>query len=376
MHKYQVCSNCVMDTSDSKITFDSSGKCDHCSNFYESILPAWHPDEQSMQELRAIVRKIKEDRREEEYDCIIGLSGGVDSSYVAHYAKTVLGLRPLLYAVDTGWNMKVADLNVSRIAEGLGCEVYIDCAPVDELRDLQLAYFKAQVAYQDTVQDHVIFASLYRYAQKRNIKYVLTGANYSTECVREPIEWVYQNDLRQIKDIHKRFGSRPLTTLPTCGMFKYRLYYPYVKGMKVVKLLNLIPYTKADAISTLSEHYGWQPYANKHYESRFTRFYEGYWLIEKFGYDKRRAHFSSLILTRQLEREEALRILAQPPYPREEAMEDMRILCQDMGISVEQFQQLMAGENKTYKDYRNTAWVIRLAVRAARLLGAEKRIFR
>mgnify|MGYP000870987496 FL=1 len=376
MREYQVCNNCVMDTSDSMIVFDESGQCDHCKNYYQNILPSWHPDEESEKELYSIVDNIKADCKNKKYDCIVGLSGGVDSSYVAYYAKEKLGLRPLLYAVDTGWNMKVADDNIRKIAETLGCELHIDRVPVNELRDLQLAYFKSQVPYQDTVQDHVIFASLYRYAQKMGIKYVLTGANYSTECVREPIEWVYQNDLRQIKDIHKRFGTIPLKTLPTCGMFKYRLYYPLIKGMKVIKFLNLIPYLKEDIIRTLEERFDWKRYKNKHYESRFTRFYEGYWLIKKFGYDKRRAHFSSLILTGQMDREEALRILAEPPYPEEEAMEDMRIICEDMGISVDEFKQMMSGENKTYEDYKNSAWLIELAVRVARFLGVEKRNFR
>jgi N-acetyl sugar amidotransferase len=374
--EYQVCTNCVMDTTDSVIVFDEQGRCDHCNNFYNNILPNWHPDENSMQELLSIVEKIKSDCKDKEYDCIIGISGGVDSSYLAYYAKEVLGLRPLLYAVDIGWNLDVANSNVRKIADGIDAKLITEALNKEEVRALQLAYFKSQVPYQDTVQDHLIFASLYRYAINRGIKYVLTGANYSTECVREPIEWVYQNDLRQIKDIYHRFGTIRLKTLPFCGMFKYRLYYPIIKGMRVIKPLNLISYLKEDVIRTLEERFGWERYKNKHYESRFTRFYEGYWLIKKFNYDKRKAHFSSLILTGQLDREEALRIIAEPPYPEEEAMEDMRIICEDMGITVKEFKQLMAGENKTYKDYKNSAWLIELAVRVAKFLGVEKRNFR
>ncbi|MGI6687004.1 MAG: N-acetyl sugar amidotransferase [Christensenellales bacterium] len=374
--EYQVCTNCVMDTTDSVIVFDEQGRCDHCNNFYNNILPNWHPDENSMQELLSIVEKIKLDCKDKEYDCIIGISGGVDSSYLAYYAKEVLGLRPLLYAVDIGWNLDVANSNVKKIADGIDAELITEALNKEEVRALQLAYFKSQVPYQDTVQDHLIFASLYRYAVKRGIKYVLTGANYSTECVREPIEWVYQNDLRQIKDIYRRFGTIELKELKFCGMFRYRLYYPIIKGMRVVKPLNLIPYLKEDVIRTLEERFGWERYKNKHYESRFTRFYEGYWLIKKFGYDKRKAHFSSLILTGQMDKEEALRILAEPPYPEEEAMGDMHILCEDMGITVKEFKQLMAGENKTYKDYKNLAGLIEVAVKAARILGAEKRNFR
>lgn len=373
---YQRCTNCAMDTSDSVITFNEEGMCDHCQNFYKNIKPNWHPDDRGAQELDEIVKKIKEDCANKKYDCIIGISGGVDSSYLAYYAKEVLGLRPLLFAVDIGWNLEVANHNVKKIADGINCELHIKKLDEKEVRALQLAYFKSQVPYQDTVQDHLIFASLYKYAVEQGIKYVLTGANYSTECVREPIEWVYQNDLVQIQDIYRRFGTIKLKTLPFCGMFKYRLYYPIMKGMRVVKPLNLIPYVKEDVIQTLENRFSWERYKNKHYESRFTRFYEGYWLIKKFGYDKRKAHFSSLILTGQLDREEALRIIAEPPYPEEEAMEDMRILCKDMGITVDEFKKLMEGPNKTYKDYKNTAWMIDLAVKAARVLGAEKRNFR
>ncbi len=266
--------------------------------------------------------------------------------------------------------------NVEKIAKGLGCELFTEIVNWKEMKDLQLAYFKSQVPYQDIVQDHVIFAALYNFAMKRGIKYVLTGANYSTECVREPIEWVYQNDIKQIRDIHRQFGSIPLKTLPLCGMFKYRLYYAYFKGMKVIKPLNMISYIKEDAISTLHSKFGWERYANKHFESVFTRFYEGYWLVEKFGYDKRRAHFSSLILTGQLKRDEALKILERPPYSREQAMEDLDYISKKLGLTRDEFLALMKGENKTYKDYKNVAGLINLAVRMAQFLGVEKRNFR
>lgn len=374
--QYQVCANCAMDTSDSLIQFDEKGVCDHCNNYYNNILPNWHPDERGAQELARIVEKIKQEGKGKPFDCIIGISGGVDSSYLLYYAKEVLGLRPLAFAVDTGWNLNVAVENIEKLVKGLNLDLYTEVVNWNEIRDLQLAYFKSQVPYQDTVQDHVIFASLYNYAAKNGIKYVLTGGNYSTECVREPNEWVYLNDLRQLKDIHKRFGSIPLKTLPLCGMFKYRLYYRYFKGMKVVKPLDLIPYKKADAISTLNEKFGWQPYANKHFESVFTRFYEGYWLVKKFGYDKRRAHFSSLILTGQMTREEALEKLEQPPYDEELAMQDLEYVAKKLGMTKESFIDMMNGENKTFKDYKSSEWISKLAINTARMLGLEKRQFR
>ncbi len=376
VREYQICLNCIMDTTDSLIQFDHKGYCDHCNNYYNNILPNWHPNERGARQLQRVVDQIKRDGEGKSYDCIIGISGGVDSSYLLYYAKEILGLRPLAFAVDTGWNLNVAVENIEKIVKGLEIDLYTEVVNWKEMRDLQLAYFKSQVPYQDTPQDHVIFAALYNYASRSGIKYVLTGGNYSTECVREPIEWVYLNDLRQLKDIHKRFGTVALKSLPLCGMFKYRLYYRYFKGMKVVKPLDLIPYKKEDVIETLEERFGWQRYANKHFESIFTRFYEGYWLIKKFGYDKRRAHFSSLILTGQMTREEALNKLKEPPYDEELALEDLGYVAKKIGLTVDEFIQLMNGENKTYKDYKSNAWISQLAIKTAILLRMEKRQFR
>ena len=373
---YQICTNCVMDTSDSKIVFDDQGVCDHCNNFYHNIKPNWHTDEIGQAKLDAVLEKIKKDGAEKKYDCLIGLSGGVDSSYLVYTAKEKWGLRPLIFTVDTGWNMKVAETNVRKIIDGCGLDEYHVTVEHEEMMDLQLAYFKSQVPYQDTPQDHTIFASLYNFAAKEGFKYILTGGNFSTECVREPIEWVYQNDITQIRDIHRKFGQVPLKNLPLCGMFKYKIYYRYIKGVRVIKVLDFIPYEKESAISELEEKFAWERYKNKHYESRFTRFYEGYWLIKKFGYDKRRLHFSSLILTGQLNREKALEMLTEPPYDEESAIEDMRYICQKMGISVEEFKTLMDGEKKTYNDYRSSLPLIQVGVKIAQVLGIEKRQFR
>jgi N-acetyl sugar amidotransferase len=374
--EYQVCANCVMDTTDSLIQFDERGVCDHCGNYYNNILPHWHPDETGKKQLEDIAAEIRQNCKDKQYDCIIGISGGVDSSYLLYYAKEVLGLRPLAFSVDTGWTLNVAVENIEKIVRGLGVDLYTEILDWNEMKDLQLAYFKAQVPYQDIPQDHTIFASLYNYAANQGIKYVLTGANYSTECVREPIEWVYQNDIKQLKDIHKKFGTRPLKNLQRCGMFKYRLYYRFVKGMKIVQPLNMIPYRKEEAMSLLEEKFGWQRYANKHFESIFTRFYEGYWLIKKFGYDKRRCHFSSLILTGQMSREEALKKLAEPPYDEALAMQDLEYVAKKLGLTKEEFIALMHGENKTYRDYESDAWLIQAAVKLANIVGYERRQYR
>ena len=374
----KVCSRCVMDTSDSKIQFDANGICDHCHNFDENIKPNWHPDARGKAELDALVAQIKAHGKGKRYDCIIGLSGGVDSSYLAYYAVKELGLRPLLYAVDTGWNLPVAVQNTKNLVDKLGLwDSYYELKiNQEQMMDLQLAYFKSNVPYQDTPQDHVIFASLYNYAVQHGIKYVLTGGNYSTECVREPNEWVYWNDIRQIRDIQKKFGKLSLKGLPMCGMFRHRLYYRYFKGMRNLRPLNLIPYVKKDVTAFLMREFGWEPYQNKHYESIFTRFYEGWWLPNKFGFDKRKAHFSSLILTGQKTREEALAELAHPPYDEAAAMEDLQYIVDKLGITKEEFMELFHQPNKSYKDYKNSFGMIEFAIRLARLFGVERMQYR
>ena len=374
--QYQICTNCIMDTSDSNIVFDERGWCDYCNNFYNNILPNWHPDERGRKELLSIVDKIKRDGKGKDHDCIIGLSGGVDSSYVVYLAKQY-GLRPLLFHVDAGWNSQQAVNNIEKMVDGLGFDLHTEVVNWLEMQDLQLAFFKAQVPHIDTPQDHVFFASLYNFAAMHGIKYILTGANYSTECVREPLEWHYHaSDLRQLKDIHTRFGKRPLKTFPLCDIFTYKIYYRFVKGIKVVKPLNCVPYIKEIAIQELIDKFGWQRYAHKHYESRFTRFYEGFWLPTKFGYDKRRAHFSSLILTKQMTREDALEHIAQKAYDDETISQDFEYIATKLGLTVAELQEIMNGENKTYLDYKSSMSLIELGTKMLRALGVQRAIIR
>jgi len=377
IRSYQICSNCVMDTTDPLITFDERGWCDYCRNFHEKILPDWHPDEQGEKLLAPVIERIKRDGRGRDYDCLIGISGGADSSYVTYLAKEKFGLRPLIFHVDSGWNSQVAVNNIARLVDGLGLDLHTEVIDWNEMRDLQLAFLKAQVPHLDAPQDHAFFSSLYNYAAKHGFKYIVTGANYSTECIREPLEWIYHaSDLRQLRDIHRRFGQRPLKTFPTADIFKYKLYYRYLKGVRVVRPLNYVPYIKEAAMQELTERFGWQKYAHKHYESRFTRFFEGYWLPKKFGYDKRRTHFSSLILTRQMTREEALAALAQPAYDEREMAEDFEYVAKKFGLTVFELQQLMKGENKSYRDYKSNMFMINLATKVLRILGKQPVIIR
>ena len=374
--KYQVCTNCVMDTTDSKIVFDEKGMCDFCNSYYNDILSHWQPNQNKEDELEKISSQIREAGKGKDYDCIIGISGGTDSSYLTYIAKEKMGLRPLIYTVDTGWNLNVAVENIERLVKALDLDMYTEVVNWDEMRDLQLAFLKSQVAYQDFPQDHAIFAGLYNYAVKYNIKYVLTGANNATECVRPPIEWVYLNDIILMKDIHKKFGKVKLKTFPMCDIFKYRLYYPYIKGMKRVAPLDFINYNKNEAERELKEKFDWEKYENKHYENIFTRFYEGYYLPKKFGYDKRKVYFSNLILTGQMIREEALEKLAETPYDEKTIQEDMEYIAKKLGITKKEFEEIINGDNKTYKNYKNLLKAIEFSIKIAKLLGIEKRNFR
>lgn len=373
---YQRCTRCVMDTTDSRIVFDENGVCDHCLNFDKNIAPYWNPDEDRLDELKEIAEQIRKDGRGREYDCLLGLSGGADSSYMAYIAKEVMHLRPLVYVVDTGWNLNVAVENIEKIVKGLNLDMFTEVINWKEMADLQLAMFKSGISSQDCPQDHAIFAGLYNYAAKNKIKYVLTGANSATEFIRPPVEWIYLNDLRMMKDIHKKFGKRPLKTYPMCGMFEYRIIYRYLYGMRRLYPLDYVVYDKSEAEKFLHEKYGWTKYANKHYENVFTRFFEGYYLPHKFGFDTRKNVYSNQILTGTMTRNEALELLRNNPYDPDLMEQDKEYIAKKLGISTREFTEIIEGENKTPADYKNSMWLINIFVAISKILGIENRNIR
>jgi N-acetyl sugar amidotransferase len=367
-----------MDTSDPNIIFNEKGESDYYVNFINQILPSWDTGEKGRKELLKVADKIKKEGVGKDFDCIIGLSGGLDSSYVAYIAKDIMGLRPLLFHVDAGWNTDKAVGNIEKLVNGLNVDLYTEVINWEEMKDLQRAFFKSQIADQDMPQDIAFFSGLYKFAKKNKIKYVLTGGNFSTECCREPEEWgAYPGiDKKLIKDIHTKFGNRDLKTFPIVDIIQYKLYYKYVLGMEVFKPLNLIPYIKKDAEKLLEEKFGWEKFQHKHHESRFTRFYEDFWMPRKFGYEKRRAHFSSLILTNQMTREEALDRISRPELDEKFLEKEFEYVADKLDLSLKQFQEIFEGENKTFYDYKNKRFLIGFGAQVMRKFGLEKRLFR
>ncbi|MAJ98175.1 MAG: N-acetyl sugar amidotransferase [Flavobacteriales bacterium TMED288] len=371
--KIQLCVNCVMDTTDSKITFDEKGVCDHCNTYYKDILPNWHTDERGDIELSGIINKIKKQGEGKDFDCLMGMSGGIDSSYLLYIMKEKYGLRPLVFHVDAGWNSQIAVNNIERLVDGLGLDLYTEVINWEEIKDLQLAFFKSGVPHIDVPQDHAFFATMYKFASKHKIKYILTGGNYSTECVRNPLEWMYyQSDSIQLRDIYKKFGTGKLKDYPVTNILWHKVYLPYVKKIKLIRPLDFVPYNKDEAMQLLVDKFGYQKYPQKHFESRFTRFYESYWLPKKFGYDTRKVQYSSLILTGQMTRNEALKKLESPAYDPEKINQDFEYVATKLGISVEELQSYMDAPNKTYKDYKSQETIYNIGAKVLRFLGAEK----
>jgi N-acetyl sugar amidotransferase len=341
-----------MDTSDPLISFDDIGVCNHCHKFDSLTSKSWHPNEFGKKELEKIINKIKIDGKGKEYDCIIGLSGGVDSSYLAIILKNY-GLRPLVVHVDAGWNSESAVHNIEKIVKYCGYDLTTHVMDWNEIKDLQLAYLKAGVANQDVVQDHAFFASLYHFAVKNGIKYVISGGNIATESVF-PDAWHHSAmDAINLKAIHKKFGSRKLSNYKTINFFDYYFYYPFIKGLSVIRPLNYLSYNKEQALKYLIDEIGYKDYGRKHGESRFTKFFQNHYLPSKFNIDKRRAHLSSQILSGELTRSEALEILEQSLYDALELREDKLFVAKKLGVSVEELDKLISGPNHCYSDYAN-----------------------
>jgi len=348
---YQQCSISVMDTiADPNIRFDEKGICNYYYEYLEKEKTHVHSGAEGERKLQELVQAIRASGEGKKYDCITGVSGGVDSTYVALMAKR-LGLRPLIVHFDNSWNSELATKNIENIISTLGFDLYTLVVDWQEFRDLQRAYLKASVVDIEAITDHAIFGTLYRLAAKHDIKYILSGANVVTEAIL-PSHWIWnKSDHENIRDIHAQFGQVPLKTYPLFTARQKR-FDMVRKKIETFDLLNYLPYNKKEVKQAITAELGWRDYGGKHYESVFTRFYQGYILPAKFGIDKRKAHLSNLIFSGQIQKQEALDELQAPIYDPAQLKEDYVFVLKKLGFSVDEFEKIMAAPRREHREFR------------------------
>jgi N-acetyl sugar amidotransferase len=376
---YRICNFCIMDTTDPHIVFNDRGICCYCHNFNISIKSNWCTDKSRQDALESLATSIRCQGKDKAFDCIIGLSGGLDSSYVAYVAKKKMGLRPLLFHVDAGWNTDQAVANIEKLVDGLGLDLFTEVVNWESVKRMQVAFLKAGIPDQDLIQDAAFFAGMYKYAKKYKIKNILTGSNFSTECCREPEEWGGYLGIDKVlfDDIWAKCGDGlPNEDFPIVDILVYKLWYKIAFGIKVHHPLNLVPFVKQYAEDELELHFGWQRFKHKHHESRFTRFYEDYWLPRRFGFEKRRAHFSSLIMTGQMTRKQALDRISHPEMDEHFLRQEFEYVANKLGLTVDELEALFIAPKRTYRDYKNKRHLIGLGTKIMHKAGLEKRYFR
>ncbi len=376
-NKFQVCSNCVMDTSDITLTFDEHGVCPRCNEYQQRIVTWWNHGHGHENELKKMLDEVKKSGKGKDYDCILGLSGGLDSSYMLHLAVTEWGLRPFVFHVDAGWNLPVAEQNIRRICDKLGIELHIEKINFEEMRQMQLAFFQTGHAGLDAPQDHAFIAQVDHFSQKLGVKYILNGYNISTEIVANPASWNEgagpTADKTYLKDVMKKHGGFKTRDYVYTTGFRHKFWLPYVKGVKTLQPLNLVPFTKQQMIDILVREYGYEPYSQKHFEDLLTKFIEGWWLPTRFGYDIRKAQLSSLVVTGQMTREAALEILSHPPLTEEESKALFTQVAAKLQISEEELMRYHELP-KTYRKYRSNQWAFNIGIKLYTLLGLDRRI--
>jgi len=349
-----ICSNCVMDNScDKKIFFDSKGKCNYCTAYVEREKTDLFLTEEQKKDLKATIEKVKLDGKNKDYDCIIGLSGGVDSAMVAYIVKEELGLRPLAVHLDNGWNLELSVSNIENIVKKLEIDLHTVVLDWEMFKNLHLSFLKSSTINSEIPTDHAINALLFRIANKEDVKYIFTGSNLSTEGIM-PSEWCgYDNkDYKFIKGISKRFGINQLKGYPHLSLF-YWFYYIMVKKIKFIPILNYRNYNKKESLKLLKKEIDFKPYGPKHSESIYTRFFQSYILPEKFKIDKRKPHLSSLINSGQCTRKEALEELAEDYYDKDQLEEDKNYIIKKLDISTEDFEEIMSSPIQDFSDYPN-----------------------
>jgi len=351
---YKICKRCVMDTSDNDISFDESGICNHCKRAL-TILdsePFCLPADKKKIRLDNLVKEIKEKGKDKPYDCIIGLSGGVDSTYVAYKVRE-LGLRPLAIHLDNGWNSELSVMNIENICKKLDIDLQTCVVDWEEFKDIQLAFLKASTPDSEIITDNLIFAALWRIAQKKGIKYILAGYNYSSESIMVSNWSQGYFDKKYIESVHEKFGTKKLKSINPISQYEIALIRKLWK-IKLVSFLDYVDYNKNDAKAFIMKELDWRDYGRKHCESNYTRIYQEYILPTKFGFDKRRAHLSSLIMAGQISRDEALKQLEEPLYTSQAKIEeDIDYLINKFGITEDEFKEIMDLPVKSYDDYPN-----------------------
>jgi N-acetyl sugar amidotransferase len=351
---YQICSATIMDTTaDPDITFDANGVCNYVGRYNAFVSSRIPSEERAGPLLASIMERIKQAGKGKEYDCVIGVSGGVDSTYTAYYAKKILGLRPLAVHMDNGWNSELAVSNIEKTLKKLDIELHTEVLDWNEFRDLQLSFLMASTPDGEVPTDHAIWGVLYRVAAKYGIGYIISGTNARTEGIL-PRSWAQGHlDTRYLDDIQSTFGKVKLRTFPRLSPF-HLFHFIMLKRIKKINLLDYIGYSKKEAMRVLQDELGWVYYGGKHYESVYTRFFQGYILPRKFSIDKRRAHLSSLICAGEITRDEALAEIAREPYPTEEMLrQDLQFVKKKLGMSDEEFDRIMQLPVKKYTDYKN-----------------------
>lgn len=357
---YQVCSHCVMDTSIPALHFDANGQCACCKEALARLSHEWWPNAEGVHRLERLVKRLKDEGKGRDYDCMIGLSGGIDSAYLAHLAVRELGLRVLAVHVDGGWNSEPAVRNIESLVRSLDLDLHTYVVEWSEMRDLQKAYLYASVLNQDIPQDHLFFSTLYRTARRFGIRHFLSGVNYATENIQVPnFGYPYSDDVN-LRSVHRRFGQVPLTSYPVMPFLEFLWLTRVRKQLHVHRPLNFIDYHKDSSLEVLRRNYGWRDYGSKHSESRFTKFYQDIYLPKKFGFDKRRLHLSSLIVSGQISREDALHEIARPNISSTQAKLEIKFVAKKLGLEVQDLLNLIEAPIVQHTDYPN----IQLPLRA------------
>ena len=343
---FQICINGIWDTTVPGITFDKNGVSNYVK-MYEKLEQLYPRGEEGLQNWKTIAQRMKEKGKGEEYNCIIGISGGTDSSYLLHLACEY-GLRPLAVNIDNGWNTDMSVENIKKLISKLNIDLETYVVDPDEMNDILVSYMKAGLPWIDGPSDHAIKSILYKTAYRNGIKYILSGGDFRSEG-KQPSEWTY-SDVKQLKYIQNRFGRHKVKTFPYLTI-KEMVYLSYIKGIKVISPYNYLDYQKKTAQAFLTKKYGWEYYGGHHHENIFTKFVIGYWLTKKFNIDKRIITLSAQILSGEITRQDALEELKKPPYDRAQIEEDKNYIIGKLGLTQMQFKEVWRKPNKYFMDY-------------------------